>query len=265
MRAPCDPGLAFSENAMPTGRTPGLPLSDLIADRARVRHKLLDLTTSNRLLNFRYSDRSARVVQIVDEQPDQVYETLVKQSKAMELIPLPEEDDDSDDQDEAPVGELSENAGGLDSQPLPDPAPRQLQLPLDQRDIAPPEEDGVSIKLDPDLPEPYKSGDDVPEKHRDRRLQTKLDIKTLDRRLRAISADASRAIEETSINLLYLAIGFLEWREQKDSEKAYLAPLILVPVSMHRERSQEGPTYAYELEYTGEDIEKNLSLGAEPC
>jgi hypothetical protein len=53
-----------------------------------VRSKLLDLTRRNRLLNYKESAKSIRVV---DELPDEVFRILVLEGKEMEFVPLRDE------------------------------------------------------------------------------------------------------------------------------------------------------------------------------
>ena len=61
----------------------------------------------------------------------------------------------------------------------------------------------------------------------------------LDARLRKIRAAGRTAIEESGANMLYLAFGFLEWRDQQTS-KPYQAPLLLMPVDLEREQVRSG-------------------------
>jgi superfamily I DNA and/or RNA helicase/uncharacterized Zn finger protein (UPF0148 family) len=58
-----------------------------------LRHKLLDLTTRNRLLSFKESSRSLR---IIDDAVDDVYRMLVHEGASLELIPSKEIDDEKD-------------------------------------------------------------------------------------------------------------------------------------------------------------------------
>lgn len=55
---------------------------------ATARQNLLDLSNRNRLLNCRLD--SDRVIRVFDELPDQVYGMLVKDSKSMKFLPVPE-------------------------------------------------------------------------------------------------------------------------------------------------------------------------------
>lgn len=57
----------------------------------KVRQKLLDLSKRNRLLNFKETVRSIR---IIDELPDQVFSALVTETKSMAIIPTEEHDDE---------------------------------------------------------------------------------------------------------------------------------------------------------------------------
>jgi hypothetical protein len=81
----------------------------------------------------------------------------------------------------------------------------------------------------------------------------------LDTVVRKIATAARTAIEESGTNMLYLVFGFLEWYESDDSKQAHLAPLIIVPVTLERSGSR-GRTVEAGLEYSGEDVETNLSL-----
>src|SRR4051794_16456335 len=53
----------------------------------KLRTRLLDLTLSNRLLNFRQT--SSRVVRVIDELPDQLFGRL-RTGGELELVPVPE-------------------------------------------------------------------------------------------------------------------------------------------------------------------------------
>lgn len=101
----------------------------------------------------------------------------------------------------------------------------------------------------------------VPDKHRDHHIQTLLYPKDLEASLRAVSSAARTAIEESGVNMLYVAFGFLEWSESEHSERSFLAPLILLPVTLERGRVDLATgTYVYEISYSGEDPTTNLSL-----
>ena len=83
--------------------------------------------------------------------------------------------------------------------------------------------------------------------------------KSLDSVSRKIASAAKTAIEESGVNMLYLVFGFLEWYESDDSDQPHLAPLLVVPVSIERGGSA-GRAIQTAVEYSGEDIESNLSM-----
>ena len=193
-----------------------------------IRPKLLDLTNRNRLLNFRYTSRCMR---IVDEQPGQVFDYLVKQGKPMTFLALPEE----------PQEETADGDGDT-TKLLPDP------------------DDSPVIDLSEDLPLPEYPEGEIPEKHRDDKLQTKLEADLLETRLRRISSDASSFIQETGNNYLFLALGFLHWKERTDTAESHEAPLILIPVKIQSTLNRKVQRYIYKMQYTGADLVPNLSL-----
>jgi hypothetical protein len=81
----------------------------------------------------------------------------------------------------------------------------------------------------------------------------------LDSLSRKIASAAKTAIEESGANMLYLVFGFLEWYESDDSKQAHLAPLVVLPVTIER-TGGKGRAVQTVLEYSGEDVETNLSL-----
>ena len=81
----------------------------------------------------------------------------------------------------------------------------------------------------------------------------------LDTLSRKIASAAKTAIEESGANMLYLVFGFLEWYESDDSKQPHLAPLVVLPVTIER-AGGKGRAVEAVLEYSGEDVETNLSL-----
>jgi len=81
----------------------------------------------------------------------------------------------------------------------------------------------------------------------------------LDTISRKIATAAKTAIEESGTNMLYLVFGFLEWYESDDSRQTHLAPLVILPVAIER-GGGKGRAVETVLEYSGEDLESNLSL-----
>ena len=81
----------------------------------------------------------------------------------------------------------------------------------------------------------------------------------LDALSRKIGSAAKTAIEESGTNMLHLVFGFLEWYESNDSKQAHFAPLVTLPVTLERTNGR-GKAMESVLEYSGEDVESNLSL-----
>lgn len=82
---------------------------------------------------------------------------------------------------------------------------------------------------------------------------------SLDAVSRKIASAAKTAIEESGANMLHMVFGFLEWYESEDSEQPRSAPLVILPVSIER-TGEKGKAIQAVIEYSGEDLETNLSL-----
>ena len=106
-----------------------------------------------------------------------------------------------------------------------------------------------------DLGQPVELQAD-PNRHTDSRLQTALSDKALQQRLLRLYRDSRTLIEEQGVNTLYLALGFLSWRERPTVDRERRAPLLLLPVDLNRSSVRE----RFTLKYSGEDLGANLSL-----
>ncbi len=87
-------------------------------------------------------------------------------------------------------------------------------------------------------------------------LRTNRKPKDLQRVLRNLRNKAKIAIEEQGINILYLSFGFLKYTEVEHSKTPYLAPLVLVPVSL----TVESITSPYVLNLHEDEIVVNPTL-----
>lgn len=87
------------------------------------------------------------------------------------------------------------------------------------------------------------------------KLSVSTDEKTLRRRLIRTFRSSKMFLEEKGANILFLALGFLKWKEEATSI-FYRSPLILVPVEIKRNEGQE----KYYIVYSGEEIRLNVSL-----
>ena len=93
-------------------------------------------------------------------------------------------------------------------------------------------------------------------RYTDKFLETPLGPEALERRLLRLASDAKTAEEEQGLNILYLALGFLRWKESANSEVVREAPLILLPVSLLRNKN----TSSYNIQIRDDDLTTNLSL-----
>ncbi len=109
-----------------------------------------------------------------------------------------------------------------------------------------------------DEPERPEASDELAPHHVDTKLQTKKKREQLLRSLLKIHSESKAFIEEQGTNVLYLALGFLEWYESETADKERLAPLVLIPVEMFRANAKED----FKVRYSGEDLDTNLSLQA---
>jgi hypothetical protein len=67
-----------------------------------------------------------------------------------------------------------------------------------------------------------------------------LDPKKLDQSLYEVYLAVPTAWEESGASTLYLALGCLRWTESDEAEKTYVAPLLLVPVTLKRASVRTG-------------------------
>ena len=95
-------------------------------------------------------------------------------------------------------------------------------------------------------------------RHTDTRLQTQLNQDQLDKKLIKINTEAETYFQEQGIDILYLALGFLSWYEDENSELERKAPLVLIPVSLNRTTASD----RFKLVYTQVDLGTNLTLKA---
>ncbi|MBR4614308.1 MAG: DUF4011 domain-containing protein, partial [Kiritimatiellae bacterium] len=76
------------------------------------------------------------------------------------------------------------------------------------------------------------------------------------RRLKELHRLAKTGLEESGVNALYLALGFLAWRPKGADAKEYRAPILLMPVRMSRRNVSEG----YTISRIDEDTALNATL-----
>ncbi len=126
-------------------------------------------------------------------------------------------------------------ATGRDRRKDEDPAEEQFDL--------------LPLEIEPSVP----TG---PERYTDQFLETPLGPEAQARRLLRLAGDARIAEEEQGLNILYLALGFLKWRESSSSDIWREAPLVLLPVELVRNER----TSSYDIRAREDDITTNLPL-----
>ena len=90
----------------------------------------------------------------------------------------------------------------------------------------------------------------------DRILQTNHSPKDLQRRLRSIQRVSKLSIEEKGVNMLFLALGFINWYEDENSQILRKAPIVLIPVKLAR-NSIKSP---FKIIFNEDDIGVNISF-----
>lgn len=259
-----------------------------------LRHNLLDLTMRNQLLNFR---PRSMTVEVKDGDLAEIYDRLVlkkSKRKLLQFIPrtefeespsvegIPEgseiEEKPSQPGVEEETGAKEEISGeessAYDTEETDEPPEkvvahgtegnvkieREINLTHNStlnrvntsgKDVLSAEESSLLW----DSPTPDKK---MLEKNKEILLQTSLTSSELQRRLFYINQRARSVMEEQGYNILYLALGFLRWKDENGAPEYREAPLILIPVELER-RKVKG---SFKLRWTGEDIIPNISLQA---
>lgn len=189
----------------------------------RARLELLDMgLRSNPQLNYR---SGGRALDIIDEQSATIFELLVAQESTLSFLPLPEayQQKIADDADEGTFFEVDNDN---------DNALPPLDVYLEQQKGA--------------------------ARYSDKYLQTGLIPVKLDKALLKLEAEAHTLLQEQGVEVLYLALGFLQWQEPANLAVSRYAPLILVPVQLIRSSARD----SFKLRYTGEELGSNLTLAA---
>ena len=175
---------------------------------ANAQRKLLETGTRNRLVHVNRANARSNSLNIVNEQPDDVYRILRINSRRMRFKAM---------------GKDRLTSGEVEGPRLAD----------------------------------YQPDSEVTEDRiRDDFLESPLGPEALARRLLRMAKDSRTAEEEQGLNILFLALGFLRWKESPSSEIMREAPLILLPVDFVRNER----TSTYDLRAREEDVTTNLPL-----
>ncbi|MBG8554454.1 DUF3320 domain-containing protein [Hymenobacter guriensis] len=205
------------------------------------RQELLDLGLRNPLLNFRPSP--ARGVKVVREQSAPVFDLLVRQGKTMYFAASAPE------KPKLPVAAPPTSAKT---------APPEVTEPVTAGGAAQRERSSPTPLLMSGSPLSTGEGGRGGEALTDNKLQTDEPVDKLESRLLNTYYTARTSLEETGVNVLYLALGQLNWYDAESSPEPRQAPLVLVPVVLERGAVAE----RFKLTYSGAEVEGNLSLQA---
>jgi superfamily I DNA and/or RNA helicase/very-short-patch-repair endonuclease len=245
----------------------------------QLRTKLLDLSLANRLLNFRHSPQGRSFVRVIDDTPDLLWERL--QHQPLAFRPLPSMEEDPEDESEPTfiqawqAARLSDakyqaDIQALESQEdsfqreeklhsieraLKDRLRQVLGLPSRLSLTQSITEHAKLYGIDPsfDLPKQLPAG-----KVSHEEIQLLLFPKAAEQQLSYVRDAARQRIEETGINMLFCAFGFLQWVETIESSTPLYAPLLLLPVELKREIKQH--QFVYTLSLIDEEPLINLTL-----
>jgi hypothetical protein len=245
-----------------------------------LRPKLLELSTKNPLLSTKFSGRGMSYIRVVDELPDILAERL--SNGKMRLQPLPPLDQELKDEQtqefqnalaEAVLNdldyqtELEELALATENEPqkqteierqLKDRVREQLGLPprVNQANISL-EQHARHHNISPHFDLPYPESTTSKDEHQDDNIQTLMLSDSLQRHLDKIASKCEESLQETGVNILYAAFGFLEWSEQVGS-KNHLAPILLLPLTMDKTLTNKGSEFW--IMGNGETVELNPVL-----
>ncbi len=257
-------------------------LLDLLYDKIEnLRPKLLDLTRRNPLISAKLGPRSNSAIRVVDELPDVLAFNLVNNQK-MRFVSLPSlEKDPKDEQSREFQAALSKarliDEIFIEEQDKIDPDHDEALEEINRSERAlkdrvrsllnmPPHSttDEITIAqhaknnhISPayDLPHPHQENEDG--RHTDTDIQTLLLPNDLERKMTAILTKCRTWVQETGINVMHAAFGFLEWKEPTGQTICF-APLVLASVEVEKVKTREGPEFW--VKGRGEELETNLVL-----
>ncbi|QOR40228.1 DUF4011 domain-containing protein [Billgrantia diversa] len=232
-----------------------------------LRPKILDTTLRNSLLNTQFREKTHSHIRVVDELPSVLLEKL-STGERMLLDPLPaleeEPKDEQTDSFRQAVAEFENTDGAyhealakIEEMALPE-AEKEGRVEEAHRDLKdrvrthlglpPRHTDHRTVKLDEharihginpdyDMPRPEDTHEDG--RHVDHRIQTLMLSERLERRCTNIRSRGRAYEQETGVQVLQCAIGFLEWQDST-SDRIALSPLTLLPVNLSQKKTSQG-------------------------
>jgi hypothetical protein len=251
-----------------TQRTSPNGLTDLVKQRLEnLRPKLLDLSRRNPLIATRLGPRSNSHIRAVDELPDILFHKI-NNGEEMRIAPLPAIDDEPGDEQTLEFREALINARLTDQQYLSEmesvdrdaedyiDRTRQIDRALKDRVREtlglPPRtaKDDVNLVqhaklhgIAPSFELPTPDPAHTKARHGDDHIQTMLLPGDLERKLNAITSKCRTWTQETGINVLHIAYGFLEWSGRDQAETVY-SPLILCESKIEKRRTPQGVVFS---------------------
>lgn len=259
-----------------------IELTELVNQKIEnLRPKLLDLSRRNPLIATKLGPRSNSHIRVVDELPDILFYKLGN-GQEMRLAPLPGIEDDPRDEQTGAFRDALINARLIDEQYRAEmesvqrdaddyvDRTRQIERALKDRVrdalglLQRPKKTEVNLihhakinGITPsyDLPAPdveLKDG-----RHTDDNIQTLLLPNDLERKLNAIVSKCRTWVQETGMNVLHVAYGFLEWSDGVQSETSF-APLVLCQAQIEKRRTLQGVEFS--ISGTGDEPEINAVL-----
>ena len=244
----------------------------IISERIEIlRKKLLDTTRRNPLINNSFSPKTAAFLRIVDEKPQSIVNILVKGLK-MQLSPLPALDSEPADEESNEFQQAYSNylktdeqylndIGAIDfdidqaadekehntERALKDRLRELLEYPprviSDTQDSVAQHAKNNNINPSYNLPQADFLADD--DHFEDDILQTLVMPKAFQARMSRIFSRQRTLNEEKGMPVLFLTIGYLDWKDTNGPSDLQLrSPIILLPVSLNRQRTISGERYS---------------------
>lgn len=254
-------------------------LARLVEQRvARLRPKLLDLSRRNPLVSTSFSGRSNALLRIVDELPEKVIGKL--RSGEMRFRPLPDLEGDPKDEEGRAFQDALSDAKRTDEPYLAALAEHEARGEVDPAEVQTLDralrdrlratlgmesrQNGTDISLTAharangispgyDLPAPDATSADG--RFDDRRLQTLMLAEDLERRLNGLLSKGRTWIQETGVNVMHVAVGFVEWSDPTAAKPSF-APLLLAQVEIIKHKTLEGAEFSVTL------LDEGLALNA---
>ncbi len=203
---------------------PGLSIRDVIGKKIlQARAQLVDRNLRNRLINTNITSLRSKQIRTVNAFSDDIFDLFVSKKRSLTFAAAPSE-----------------------NQP-----PELLGTAANPEDDDS-EVDALAMTIDSS---PSSLEGDV-ERLPDTCLRTAHTVEVLQKKLTGIYYESRDYEEEQGVNILFLALGFLKWFEDSNSEIERYAPLILLPVELTR----DGARAKFKLKLRDDDFLTNISL-----